>query len=92
MLMESGKIYQRKYFKDSLLCPTLEIKGTATVYVSNATKKPADVSEMSELKNIEPNSLLVLTGMTKWIAVSYEDSDESTEVYEMGLIKSPYVG
>lgn len=88
MLMESGKIYQRKYFKDSLLCPTLEIKGTATVYVSNKSEKPNDVSEMSELQNIEANSLLVMTGMTKWIAVSYSSG---TEVYEMGLIKCPYI-
>lgn len=92
MLMESGKIYQRKYFKDSLLCPTLEIKGTATVYVSNKTEKPTDVSEMSELQNVDPNSLLVLTGMTKWIAVSYADSDDTNAVYEMGLVKSPYIG
>lgn len=91
MLLESGKIYKRQYFKDSYLCPTLEIVGSATIYVSNKSTKPENVSEMSELSNIESDSLNVITGMTRWICAQYnDDSDESNAVYEMGLVESPY--
>ena len=38
MILKSGEIYQRQYFVDSLMCPTLEIKGTAKIYVSNSTQ------------------------------------------------------
>ena len=90
MLLESGKIYKRQYFKDAYLCPTLEVVGSATIYVSNKGTKPADVSEMSELSNIEANSLNVITGMTRWICAQYDESDEDNAVYEMGLIETPY--
>ena len=95
MLLESGKIYKRNYFKDSLLCPTLEIIGSATIYVSNKTEKPESIAEMTQLANIEANSLNVITGMTRWICAQYDDDSDDdgiidNMVFEMGLVESPY--
>lgn len=95
MILESGKIYKRKYFRDAYLCPTLEVIGSATIYVSNKSEKPESISEMTQLSNIEANSLNVITGMTRWICAQYaEDSDSDGNVdnlvLEMGLIESPY--
>ena len=90
MLLESGKIYKRNYFKDAYLCPTLQIVGSATIYVSNQGTKPESLDEMVQLSDISSNSLQVFTGMTRWIAAQYDDSDESNAVYEMGLVETPY--
>ena len=91
MLLESGKIYQRRYFRDAYLCPTLQIIGTADIYVSNKNEKPESIADMVKLSDINPNSFQVFTGMTRWIAATYEqDSDDSNAVYEMGLVESPY--
>lgn len=90
MLLESGKIYKRNYFRDAYLCPTLQIVGTANIYVSNKGTKPNDINEMVQLEDINANSLQVFTGMTRWIAAQYDDSDETNAVYEMGLVENPY--
>lgn len=92
MLLESGKIYQRKYFQDSLMLPTLEINGTATVYVSNKGKKPQSTSEMLEETGFESGKVNTVIAMTRWICVVYDDSDEDNGVYEMGLVENPYKG
>ena len=87
MLLQSGKIYQRKYFSESYMLPTLQIKGTAQIYVSNQGTKPASISEMILEENFEDNAINTVIGMTRWICAVYEDA---TEVYEMGLVESPY--
>ena len=45
---------------------------------------------MVQLEDIDANSLQVFTGMTRWIAAQYDDSDETNAVYEMGLVENPY--
>ena len=90
MLLQSGKIYQRKYFSDSYMLPTLQIKGEAQVYVSNEGSKPTSINEMILEENFENNTINTVIGMTKWICVVYDESDESNSVYEMGLVESPY--
>lgn len=90
MLLESGKIYQRKYFADSYMLPTLQIKGSAQIYVSNQGEKPASISEMILESDFEDDTINTVIAMTRWIAAVYEDSDESNAVYEMGLIENPY--
>lgn len=89
MILESGKIYKRQYFTDSLMCPTLEIKGTAKIYVSNSGTKPASVNEMVLEADFENGKVNTVIGMTRWICAVYE---EGSEVREMGLISSPYKG
>lgn len=89
MILESGKIYKRQYFVDSLMCPTLEIKGTAAIYVSNSGTKPASVDEMVLETDFENGKVNTVIGMTRWICAVYE---EGSEVREMGLISSPYKG
>lgn len=90
MLLESGKIYQRKYFADSYMLPTLQIKGSAQIYVSNQGEKPTSISEMILESDFEDDTINTVIAMTRWIAAVYEDSDESNAVYEMGLIENPY--
>ena len=97
MLLKSGKIYKRNYFRDAYLCPTLQIVGAADIYVSNKSEKPESVSEMVQLEDINANSLQVFTGMTRWIAAVYNESEDSDDdgnpdnaVYEMGLVENPY--
>ena len=89
MILEPNKIYKRQYFADSLMCPTLEIKGTAEIYVSNSGTKPASVDEMVLETDFENGKVNTVIGMTRWICAVYE---EGSEVREMGLISSPYKG
>lgn len=89
MILESGKVYQRQYFVDSLMCPTLEIKGAAKIYVSNSGIKPASVDEMVLETDFENGKVNTVVGMTRWICAIY---DEGSEVREMGLVSSPYKG
>lgn len=93
MLLESNKIYKRNYFADSYMLPTLEITGSAQVYVSNKSSKPASTSEMILESNFKNNEINTVIAMTRWICVVYDDSSDSDNaVYEMGLIESPYKG
>lgn len=87
MILESGKIYKRKYFIDSLLCPTLEITGTASVYVSNSCEEPTSVSDMKLETAFENSKINTVIGMTRWICAVYSSG---SEVNEMGLITTPY--
>ena len=87
MLLESGKIYQRKYFADSYMLPTLQIKGSAQIYVSNQGEKPASTSEMVLESDFEDDAINTVIAMTRWICAVY---DSGNEVYEMGLIENPY--
>lgn len=89
MVLKSGEIYQRQYFVDSLMCPTLEIKGTAKIYISNSGIKPISVNEMVLETDFENGKVNTVIGMTRWICAVYE---EGSEVREMGLISSPYKG
>lgn len=89
MILESRKIYQRQYFSDSLMCPTLEIKGNAQIYVSNSGVKPASTDEMALEADFENNKVNTVIGMTRWICAVYADG---SEVCEMGLISNPYKG
>ena len=91
MLLESGKIYKRKYFADSYMLPTLEITGSAQVYVSNKGEKPTSTSDMKLEDGFENDKINTVIAMTRWICVVYEESsDESNAVYEMGLVENPY--
>lgn len=87
MLLESGKIYQRKYFADSYMLPTLQIKGSAQIYVSNQGEKPTSTAEMVLETDFEDDAINTIVAMTRWIAVIYESG---SEVYEMGLVENPY--
>lgn len=87
MILESNKIYQRKYFVDALLCPTLEIKGSAQIYISNSAQKPNSTDEMILEDGFENNKINTVIGMTRWICAVYE---EGSSVNEMGLIENPY--
>ena len=89
MILKSGEIYQRQYFVNSLMCPTLEIKGTAKIYISNSGIKPVSVDEMVLETDFENGKVNTVIGMTRWICAVYE---EGSEVREMGLISSPYKG
>ena len=89
MLLESGKIYQRKYFADSLMLPSLEIVGSAEIYVSNKGTKPTSTSEMVLEDNFEDGKINTVMAMTRWICAVYSDD---SKVYEMGLIENPYKG
>lgn len=87
MTLESGKIYLRKYYpQETVLCPTLELKGTVEVYVSNAPTKPTSTSEMLLCKDFENNKINSVVGMTRWIAVVYSSGSSANE---MGLIENP---
>lgn len=88
MLMKSGKIYRRLLYSPiRLMCPSIEIKGTATLYVSDSSTRPNSVNEMQKINNLKSDAINSILSMTRWIAVTYE---EGTEVYEMGLIESPF--
>lgn len=89
MILESNKIYQRQYFVDSLMCPTLEIKGTAKIYVSNSGTKPNSIDDMVLEEDFKDGKINTVIGMTRWICAVYE---EGSEVREMGLISNPYKG
>ena len=86
MLLQSGKIYQRKYFTDSYMLPTLEINGEAEIYVSNKSEKPASINEMVLETNFENDTINTVIAMTRWICAVYNNGS----VYEMGLVESPY--
>lgn len=88
MILQSGKIYQRRYFVDSMMLPTLQIKGTAQIYVSNQGTKPTSISEMVLEEDFENDTINTVIAMTRWIAAVYSDG---SSVYEMGLVESPYV-
>lgn len=87
MILQSGKIYQRHYFADSMMLPTLQIKGTAQIYVSNQGTKPTSISEMVLEEDFENGKINTVIAMTRWIAAVYTTG---SEVYEMGLVESPY--
>lgn len=87
MQLESGKIYQRKYFVDSHMLPTLQIDGTAQIYVSNKGEQPASVDEMVLETDFEDDAINTVLAMTRWIAAVYSGD---SKVYEMGLIENPY--
>lgn len=87
MLLKSGEIYQRKYFADSYMLPTLQIKGEAQIYVSNQGTKPESIDEMVLEENFEDDTINTVIAMTRWIAAVY---DSGNEVYEMGLVENPY--
>lgn len=87
MVLESGKIYQRKYFYDSLMCPTLQIKGSAQIYVSNSRTKPESTADMILESGFENDKINTVIGMTRWICAVYTDG---SSVEEMGLINNPY--
>lgn len=88
MILQSGKIYQRHYFSDSMMLPTLQIKGTAQIYVSNQGTKPQSISEMVLEEDFENDAINTVIAMTRWIAAVY---DTGSTVYEMGLVESPYI-
>lgn len=87
MLLKSGKIYQRKYFADSYMLPTLQIKGSAQVYVSNQDEKPESTDDMLLEEGFENDKINTVIAMTRWICVVF---DGDSKVYEMGLVESPY--
>ena len=87
MLLQSGKIYQRKYFIDSQMLPTLEINGEAEIYVSNKSEKPSSINEMVLETNFENDTINTVIAMTRWICAVYSNGNT---VYEMGLVESPY--
>lgn len=87
MILQSGKIYQRHYFSDSMMLPTLQIKGTAQIYVSNQGTKPQSISEMVLEEDFENDAINTVIAMTRWIVAVY---DTGSTVYEMGLVESPY--
>lgn len=88
MLLESGKVYLRKYYpQEQVLLPTLELTGTVQVYVSNKTEKPTSTSEMKLCEEFENDKINSVVGMTRWIAVVYSDGSSAEE---MGLIESPF--
>ncbi len=88
MIMESGKIYLRKYISpDLVLLPTLELTGEVEVYVSNKAEKPANVSEMKLSEDFENDKINSVIGMTRWICCVYTGDSKAEE---MGLISSPF--
>lgn len=89
MLLKSGEIYSRKYFKDAHMLPSLEITGSAQIYISNKGLKPTSISEMKLEKDFENDKINTVIAMFRWICAVYE---EGSEVNEMGLIHSPYRG
>ena len=89
MLLKSGKIYQRKYFADSYMLPTLQIKGSAQVYVSNDTKRPESTNDMVLEEGFEGDKINTVIAMTRWICVVFSGN---SKVFEMGLVENPYKG
>lgn len=92
MLLKSGTIYKRSYFADSYMLPSIQINGTAKIYVSNAGEQPSSTDEMLLEENFKDNKINVVTAMTRWICAVYDDSDEANAVYEMGIVENPYKG
>lgn len=87
MIMESGKIYLRKYYPaETMLCPTLCLKGEVEVYVSNSAIKPTSISEMTLDEEFENDKINSVVGMTRWICCVYSDGSSAEE---MGLIENP---
>lgn len=87
MVLESGKVYLRKFYPaETMLCPTLELKGTVQVYVSNSGTKPTSISEMQLCEEFENNKINSVVGMTRWIAVVYSSGSSANE---MGLVENP---
>lgn len=88
MLMESGKIYLRKYYpQEQVLLPTLELTGTVQVYVSNKSEKPTSTNEMKLSEDFENDKINSVIGMTRWICCVYSDGSSAEE---MGLIENPF--
>ena len=87
MIMESGKVYLRKFYpQETTILPTLELKGDVQVYVSNNGTKPTDISEMLLCEEFETDKINSVIGMTRWIAFVYSDGASANE---MGLIENP---
>lgn len=87
MILESGKIYLRKYYPaETTILPTLELKGNVQVYVSNSGTKPTSTSDMLLCEEFENNKINSVIGMTRWIAVVYSDGSSANE---MGLVENP---
>lgn len=87
MIMESGKIYLRKHYKNYILCPSIQTTDDIKVYVSDSSSKPNSINEMVELGEVRKNYINTIMADCRWIAVTYSNG----EVYEMGLIQYPFI-
>lgn len=70
MILESGKIYKRQYFTDSLMCPTLEIKGPATL-------NGKQIATVDDISVNGKTGAITLTGAD--IQTTYKANPEVTE-------------
>lgn len=91
MELESGKIYRVIPFTEGRGYPVLEIKGSATVYVSLATTKPLDehgdpdFTQMVDVTSETTEGMNTLIGLIRYIAVVF---DTGSSVKESGVVTS----
>lgn len=89
MLLESGKIYKRYLGNRIAMCPSIELQGDVSFYVSDKGAKPNSTSEMDLIENVRQNYINSILANTRWIAVVY-NTDESA-AYEMGIVTNPFL-
>lgn len=89
MLLESGKIYKRYIANRLNICPSIELDGDVSLYVSDKGTKPNSISEMIKINNAKQNCINTILSQTRWIAVVY--NTDSSAAYEMGIIESPFI-
>ena len=89
MLLESGKIYKRYLANRLNICPSIELKGSVSLYVSDKGQRPSSISEMSLVGDIKQNAINTILAQTRWIAVVY--NDDNSLAYEMGIVQSPFI-
>ena len=89
MLLESGKIYKTYIANRLKMCPSIELRGDVSFYVSDKGIKPNSINEMELINNVRQNYINSILAQTRWIAVVY-NTDESA-AYEMGIVTNPFL-
>lgn len=85
MNLVSGEIYRCIPYLQAQVLPTLQIKGSATIYVSLAQTKPTDISEMTDVTDEVEEGLNTLSGQIRYICAVF---GSGSSVAESGIVSS----
>lgn len=83
MTLVSGQIYRCLPFLQSQTLPVLQIKGSATVYVSLEQTQPTDTSDMVDVTSEVEEGFNTLLGQIRFICVVFSSG---SEVKESGIV------
>ena len=71
------------------MCPSIELHGDVSLYVSDKGTRPNSVDEMELINNVKQNGINSILSQTRWIAVIYNTDDSAA--YEMGIVTNPFL-